>query len=177
MNRETTFSPCRKYRYTLWRDWSKQLRQPGMFFTEDPHLDYHLGTKDTFALWVLLNPSTADATKDDPTIRRVIDFSKRWGFGACCVVNIFAFRATDPAEMKQQKEPVGKDNDLTILNLAKEAGMIIAGWGNHGTHQKRSAYVSQFLVPQQMKCLGTTDTNQPFHPLYIPADKQPINYP
>lgn len=96
------FSPDRKYRYSLWRSWD------GLWPT------------DGYVLFIGLNPSTADETKDDPTIRRCIGYAKAWRFSTFCMGNIFAFRATLPADMKKAQDPVGPENDYYLFNLAKK---------------------------------------------------------
>lgn len=101
------FSPCRRYRYGLYRGWQ-------------------LGTG--FAMFVGLNPSTADETADDPTIRRCIAFARAWGYGALFMANLFAYRATNPTEMLAQADPVGPENDATLARLAAQADVVVAAW-------------------------------------------------
>lgn len=157
MNRETIFSPCRKYRYTLWREWDSKL----------PYVQF-----------IGLNPSTADETKDDPTVRRCINYAKSWGYGALCMTNIFAFRATDPKVMKKQENPVGLDNDSHLLKCGARAGLIICAWGNHGSFINRDLTVTNFLNSNflDMHCLGVSQSGQPKHPLYLKKDLKPIRY-
>src|SRR5271169_21821 len=112
MTPETVFSPDRVYSYTLWRVWGPDL---------------------PFVQFIGLNPSTADETKDDPTIRRCIAFAKSWGYGALCMTNIFAYRATDPGDMMVAKEPGGKENDMWLRGVAAEAGTVVAAWGRGGS--------------------------------------------
>lgn len=147
-----TFSPCRKYRYSLWRRWG------------DPAAGY--------ALFVGLNPSTADEEKDDPTIRRCVSFAKAWGYSGLCMTNLFAFRATDPDDMKAAPEPIGADTDKVLLNLAKNAGVVVAAWGVNGTFQGRDAEVLTLLPA--MSCLRLTKDGHPGHPLYLPQSLKPI---
>ncbi len=144
-----TFSPCNLYRYDLWRRWSDA----------------------PYCMFVGLNPSTADATKDDPTIRRCIGYAKRWGYGALCMTNLFAWRATDPKDMKAAQEPVGSDNDATLQRCAKDAGIVIAAWGAHGSHLGRAKQVIAILP--KLHCLKQTKDGSPGHPLYIKADVVP----
>lgn len=146
------FSPCRRYRYELWRRWET-----------GPYLQV-----------IGLNPSTADETNNDPTVRRCIDFAKRWGFSALCMTNAFAFRATDPDDMKAEPFPIGEENDAALASLAAGAGMILAAWGVHGSHLGRDKALLATLPP--LHCLGVTRAGQPKHPLYIKADTQPIPY-
>ena len=126
---------------------------------------------DGYAMFVGLNPSTADETMDDPTVRRCINFAKAWGYGALCMTNIFAFRATDPADMKAAIDPVGPDNDKTLLEMARSAGVVIAAWGVHGAYLERSAKVHHMLGP--LHCLALTKEGHPGHPLYLPKDLMP----
>lgn len=80
-------------------------------------------------MFVGLNPSTADESKDDNTIRRCVAYAKEWGFDGLCMTNLFAYRATDPKVMLAQADPVGEGNDQVLLDLSKSAGMVIAAWG------------------------------------------------
>ena len=145
MNRTTTFSPCRQYRYTLWREW-------GLFKS----------TKLDYVMFIGLNPSTADETLNDPTIRRCIGYAKSWGYRSLCMTNLFAFRATDPKVMKQQDDPVGPDNNKHLLKCAKGAGVIVAAWGLHGAFMDRGQQV-RALLPQ-LHCLRLTKGKHPEHP-------------
>lgn len=176
IERNTIFSPDRKYRYTLWRDWSAQMKD-GVFFTEDPHLDYYPGKRDTFVQFIGLNPSTATETTNDATVRRCINFAKFWGFGAMCMTNIFAWRDTDPAKMKGQHDPVGQDNDTHLIKVGLDAGLIIAAWGTHGTHFQRGYEVVGMLrnrLDKKLYCLGKTANGHPKHPLYLSKTTTPI---
>lgn len=133
-----------------------------------------------FVQFIGLNPSTADETQDDPTIRRCIDFSKRWGYGAMCMTNLFAFRATDPEAMKQSEDPVGKDNDQWIFHIASEAGLVVAAWGNHGEFQNRGEVILNHLKNIQGVSrphhLRLTNSGHPRHPLYLRKDLKPIPF-
>ncbi|MEM7756053.1 MAG: DUF1643 domain-containing protein [Planctomycetota bacterium] len=129
------------------------------------------------ACWILLNPSTAEARpngENDPTIRRCIGFSKTLGFGSMILVNIFAARATFPADLKRMKHPVseggGPANDRAIRRAVRTADTVIAAWGNHGTHLGRSDRVRQMLTGTDIFCLGVTNLGEPKHPLYLAAD-------
>ena len=124
------------------------------------------------ALFVMLNPSTADANQDDPTIRRCIDFAKSWGYGGLLVGNLFAFRATDPKEMRLAPDPVGPSNDAALAELHQQAGITIAAWGVNGVHLGRAAQVLGGL-PGTVHCLGETKDGHPRHPLYLRKDAMP----
>lgn len=143
-------SSCGQYRYELWRRWA-----------DGPHV-----------LFIMLNPSTADATNDDATIRKCVAYAKRWGFGALCVGNLFAFRATDPKDMKAAADPIGPENDATLARLASEAGVIVAAWGAHGTHMSRDKAVMKMLPT--INALHVTKDGSPGHPLYLKGDATPF---
>lgn len=167
MNRETIFSPCRKYRYTLWREWDLDLLTGSADDSKD---------LESYAMFIGLNPSTADETKDDPTIRRCIGFAKAWGYGALCMTNLFAFRATKPEDMKRQVEPVGMDNIHHILKCGSQAGIVVAAWGANGKHHNQDVYVKEqlFNIGVRIHCLRTISDGSPEHPLYLPKTLVPI---
>lgn len=139
------FSPCRQYRYTLWRVWG-----------DDPR----------YVNFICLNPSTADDVQDDNTIRRCRNYAKAWGFNRMCVTNIFAFRATDPKVMKAQKDPIGPNNDFRVASVAREADLRICSWGTHGQYLSRSTDVLKIIDgPLHVLRMGKLE---PWHPLYLP---------
>lgn len=154
--RKAEFSDCGKYRYTLWRDWS------GLF------------GGDRVVNFICLNPSTATDTRDDNTIRKCIKLAKSWGFDALCVTNLFAYRATDPNEMKAYAEPVGPLNDEYLTDIAAGADLVIAAWGRHGQHLGRSARVLE-LLPERPKILLMGEL-EPWHPLYLPDTSVPLEW-
>jgi hypothetical protein len=122
----------------------------------------------------MLNPSTADAEQDDPTIRRCIGFAKAWGFGGIAVRNIFALRATDPRELYKSDDPVGPGNDEAICDLAGLCPLIVAAWGVHGGLRNRGRQVCELLAGAgaEVVCLGVTKDGHPKHPLYVAADAE-----
>lgn len=130
----------------------------------------------------MLNPSTADETVDDPTIRRVIGFSRAWGFGRMLVVNLFALRTTRPHDLSDSAAPVGPGNDDAISEAVSAADVLLFAWGNHGvtsnpgTGVRRDHEVLDALagVSKAIRCLGTTNEGQPRHPLYLPALSAPV---
>lgn len=159
----SNFSPCRKYRYTLWREWTDDL-----FVNRTQPVGSYL-------MVIGLNHSKADETLDDPTIRRCKDFAKRWGFQALCMTNLFAWRATDPREMKRQSDPTGPENDDWLYQTAHEAGMILCAWGKHGSHLGRAEFVVKtLLVSADLYCLKRNLDGSPQHPLYVNANTLPI---
>lgn len=166
--RTTVFSPCRNYRYTLWREWGT-VKLRDLFSLPPPQQ-----STTAYAMFVGLNPSTADETNDDPTIRRCIDFATRWGFKALCMTNLFAFRSTDPRGMMRASRPIGPDNDAWLLGCAAGAGIIIAAWGKKGAFKGRAGDVVRMLP--MMHYLRLNDDGSPEHPLYIPAITKPKPY-
>ena len=148
------FSPCRRWRYLLWRRW-------------DP--------ARPVANFLMLNPSTADEFKLDPSCTRARVYAERWGFGAVLITNIFGWRATDPDEMKAVRDPVGRGNDRAILRAARESALVVCAWGNHGTHLGRSIYVRQMLAKAgiEARVLRMNAGGEPAHPLYLPARLRP----
>jgi len=148
-------SECQQYRYELRRIWDDAL-PPCVF--------------------IGLNPSTADATQDDPTIRRCINFAKSWGMGSLVMVNAYAFRATDPSDMKKALDPIGIENNASLKSVVQEAadrgGIVIAAWGNH-CDQLREVSLMWMKDIIEVRCLGKTKTGKPKHPLYIKSDVEP----
>jgi hypothetical protein len=133
------------YRYRLWRHW---------------HPD-----GDRVA-WVMLNPSTADAVADDATIRKITGFSQRWGFAGLEVVNLYAYRATDPRVLRQLDDPVGPDNVATVDRVLDAATLIVAAWGAGAPLDAGWAIVGG----RDLHCLGVTKDGSPRHPLYVRND-------
>lgn len=150
-----TFSPCRTYRYSLTRVWDRDAPACG---------------------FVLLNPSTADETANDPTITRCIGFARRWGFGSLLAVNIFALRSTDPKGLKRVDDPVGPGNDRAIKRLIRNADLVVAAWGGHGRYLDRGARV-RAMLPDDAVCLGVNADGAPKHPLYLKNSTKPRPLP
>ncbi len=150
MQAAAAYSGCRRYRYALWRRWS-----------DGPQL-----------LFVMLNPSTASETANDPTIRRCIGFARDWGFGALAVGNLFAWRTPSPARLRSARGPVGGDNDAWLARLQAASTLTVAGWGNHGSLHGRDRIVRDLLDDPHV--LGLTAAAAPRHPLYVRADTQPL---
>ncbi len=119
----------------------------------------------------MLNPSTADETVLDPTCSRARDYAERWGYGALIVTNVFAWRATDPADMKAARDPVGRGNDRAILAAARAAALVVCAWGNHGAHLGRAARVRELLGQAEIAlyALRVNANGEPAHPLYLPG--------
>ena len=129
--------------------------------------------------FVMLNPSTADAAVDDPTIRRCIGFAKREGAAGIHVVNRFAYRATNPADLRATPDPYGPGNDAALRFVAAYAAShkqpIICAWGANSGHESRTASILM-ADGAQLVCLGMTKDGHPRHPLYVKADQPLVPY-
>jgi len=149
-----------RYRYTLDRRW---------------------GPRPGAVVWIMLNPSTADAGGDDPTIRRCVGFTRGFGYDALRVVNLFALRTTDPGVLRGAVDPVGPDNDRWLACVSRPAGRgpVVAAWGAHRLAAARAArLLGAGVLPRRgLTCLGQTAAGQPRHPLYLPAGRQPRPWP
>jgi hypothetical protein len=150
MQSAAIISPCHRYRFALWRRWD-------------------CGPQ---VLFVLLNPSTADETLDDPTIRRCLKFAQSWGYASLAVGNLFALRSTSPAKLSACRDPVGPDNDRWLLRLHDESTLTIAAWGNHGRFLGRSLAAWSLLPGMQI--LELTRRGEPRHPLYARSNLVPL---
>lgn len=125
--------------------------------------------------WIMLNPSTATAEADDPTIRRCVDFAGSWGYGGIVVTNLFALRATDPKELTKHADPIGPENDEHLVRESEYAGVTVCAWGAHPMAVRRAHEVlsSLYAAGRTPMCLGPTKSGQPRHPLYVKAS-QPL---
>lgn len=150
--RGAVLSADRRYRYTLWRRWGDGKA----------------------CMFVGLNPSTADADIDDPTIRRCVNFARAWGFDALVMTNLFAWRATDPRDMMAAVDPVGVDNDWWLQAASVGCGLTVAAWGAGGAYQGRGVEVRRML--REPHYLRLTKSGQPGHPLYLPAHLRPVEW-
>lgn len=164
-----TFSPDRSYRYCLWRRWREEFVR---------EIDDSIIAPDNHDIcaFIGLNPSTADENEDDPTIRRCIAFAKSWGFGGIAMLNLFAFRATDPAVMKSAPQAVGEWNDECLKRVTSVCGQTIACWGTHGAFLHRGALVRSMLFRRNLCHLGLSKDGHPKHPLYLRADTTRENW-
>ena len=153
-------SLCGKYRYWLRRDINLMVDKPCVF--------------------IMLNPSTADATQDDPTIRRCIGYAKAWDCSELIVVNLFALRSTNPKTLWAEDtiDPIGPDNDDAIMTAADIAhnGLIICAWGGHGSYMDRGDQVIGMIEHLEPHYLDLTKHGLPKHPLYLSGDLKPIPY-
>ena len=168
------------------------MREPqGAIISDCEHYRYHLwrtlncGKND--ALFVMLNPSTADASEDDPTIRRCMGYAREWGCHSVHIVNLFAWRSTDPKNLPTVADPVGLLNKEHIVRVAQEVlgpryeggkDIVVCAWGTHGTlmDQDRTVYGWLEEAGVTPKCLRLTKDGHPAHPLYLPKDLKPIPF-
>jgi hypothetical protein len=149
------FSRDRRYRYRLWRRWDPAQSQ---------------------IAFCMLNPSTADEHADDPTIRRCIGFARGWGYGGVEIVNIFALRATNPRELRRADDPIGRANDVHVIEVAQRSTAVVIAWGVHGALLARGAAALRMLSPRaRLLALGWTRAGEPRHPLYLRRDVRPID--
>jgi hypothetical protein len=149
------FSADRLHRYALWRVW-----------------DADRGLCN----FLMLNPSTAHETADDPTVARCTRRARIWGYGGLVVTNLFAFRTTDPAGLRSAPDPVGPENDAAIVAAALSAGLVVCAWGNHGAYRGRASAVRALLdglgvTPYH---LALTRRGEPAHPLYLGYRVAPV---
>jgi hypothetical protein len=156
-----TVSGCGLYRYALWRSWGD-------------------GRTVNF---VMLNPSTADASADDNTVKKITRFAKSWGFGGLVVTNLYALRSRDPAALWKAADPVGPENDAFLGTFATRADLVVCAWGNHGAPVWRKNGWQRGRGPvvlEKLKSLGVaphalriTGESQPEHPLFLPGALTP----
>ena len=147
------FSSDEVYRYSLARMWNREL--PRVCF-------------------VMLNPSAADETQNDPTIRRCIRFAESWGKGSIVVVNLFAYRTHDPGILKAAADPVGAENDAHVAEAIQSCNLTILAWGVHGHSSEHSRRMISRLP--NAYCLGVTKLGAPKHPLYVAGCTRPTAY-
>lgn len=146
MKKAAAIDPSGHYRYSLGREWD--VNAPRITF-------------------IMLNPSFADADRDDPTLRRCIGFARYWGYGSLEVVNLFAYRTANPTILEQVRDPIGCECDRYIKIAVETADRIIVAWGNKGILRNRCQVVLDRLNIDRLYCLGMTQKNQPRHPLYV----------
>jgi hypothetical protein len=161
MERTAHISECGRYRWWLRRRWESGDRK---------------------VCWILLNPSTANAEVDDPTIRRCVGYAKDWGFNAILVLNLFPWRATDPRDLAAAKAAgecvYGGDVGNRSLRRAMESTIIVAGWGADPIAAERAGWFRIWLESAKLGawCLGQTQSGAPKHPLYLPRTCKPQPY-
>jgi hypothetical protein len=151
-----TFSDCGLFRYDLTRRWRS----------------------GETVVWLMLNPSTATAETDDATIRKCIEFSRRFGFGGLVILNLFAFRSRHPSVMRSAADPIGPLNDEFIERHARAAGSVICAWGSHGRFKHRDEQVTLMLRKHKvtLDCLHFLKDGSPGHPLMLSYDRPIARY-
>lgn len=158
---KAVFSDCDEYRYYLSR---KIENQEAITFKR--------------IAFLLLNPSTATAEKNDPTISKCCTYARLWGYSDLTVVNIFAYRSTDPKALAKSDDPVGPENDMHILNVAKSVDMVLCAWGLHGKLHDRGKIVTGMLRQNDIRLyyLELNQDGSPCHPLYKKLDLKPSHW-
>ncbi len=150
----------------LFRWWLKRQWEPA---------DWNARPKKTVT-WIMLNPSKADDRQDDPTIRRCIGFSKAWGYGGLCVVNLYPLRSTDPKTMLAHPARTGDERgNHELKRCSREASLVVCAWGGNAEAHRVSEVV-RLLDGVKLHCLDLTQGGQPVHPLRQRADLQPMLY-
>lgn len=153
MKKDARIDSTGLYRYWLLREWNPKGKR---------------------VVFVMLNPSTADGDEDDPTLRKCIEFAKSWDYGGLEVVNLFAYRATEPDELRKVKYPVGSENELYLKKAIEENNKIIIAWGKDGSlRQQDKAFLRLISNHNTLYCLGMTKAGHPRHPLYVKGNKTP----
>lgn len=151
--RSAILSPCGRYRYSLTRQW----RAAGQT-----------------ALWVMLNPSTADATHDDNTIRAITRITQAWGYRGFMVGNVYALRSRNPAALWAVDDPVGPDNARHLHDMAVSAHRIIAAWGAHADRADADPIADMLAIYGDVWCLGLNKNGSPKHPLFLRTDTERV---
>lgn len=153
MKSSALIDPTGHYRYQLRRRW-----EPG----------------NAVVAFIMLNPSTADSSKDDPTLRRCITFAQDWGFNALVVANLYALRTPNPDVLQGHPCPIGPDNDAHLRRVMLQCRCLVAAWGSHPMAKPRvPALISLLPETRSIMCLGYTSDNYPRHPLYMPRGTRP----
>ena len=153
-----TWSPCKNYRYTLRREIGAFGGRPN----------------GRVVVFLMLNPSTADETVNDPTISRCIAFSQAWGFDELTIVNTYALRSTDPKGLWKVADPVGPENDAAILAACERADLVVCAWGKNAKSD-RIGQLRRLLMGQASKlhALKLNNDGSPAHPLYLKGSLRP----
>lgn len=182
VSRGADLSADGRYRYVLWREWRNHPKPARWRWWKKADgsavvdgANQPLGEPE-FVLFVMLNPSTANAETDDPTIRKCVGFAQRWGYDRIAVVNLFAFRATDPTELLRLAEiddPFGVRNQEVIERVAYDCHLIVCAWGAHGAHLGQNETVLGWIegcTSKPLHALGFSKAGHPRHPLMLGYD-------
>lgn len=149
------FSPCRTYRYSLWRRFYRLFLTP---------------MEERLIVYIGLNPSTANEDYDDPTMTRLTSFSKQFGYDGFVMLNLFGLVSTDPVPMLKHESPTGPDNNRAIDIITSEAAAVVCCWGSHGSHRDRHKEVYELLKFNNIQAFDVNQDGQPKHPLYVKGD-------
>jgi hypothetical protein len=152
MIKDAIVSDNQLYRYQLSRIWDSSL---------------------PMVMFICLNPSTADHNNDDPTILKCIKYAQDWGYGGLLMGNLFAYRATEPLDMKRADDPIGPLNNHHLKLMSQQVDKIVCGWGNHGVYQDRDEKVKSMF--DNLYALKINKTGSPAHPLYLKKSLIPIS--
>jgi hypothetical protein len=144
MKKGANISIDKKYRYSLYRIWNDELLK---------------------VAFICLNPSIADDKIDDPTINRCIEFAKSWGYGGFYMLNLFAFRATNPSELTKVNDPIGMDNQNVILETITKVDKVICAWGNEGILLNQNKKILSII--ENPYCIKINSSGEPSHPLFL----------
>lgn len=174
IQKDAGLSACRTWRWWLSRTWTTTVS------AIDGGPAFGLKTASNPLVCIGLNPSTADEKEDDPTIRRVIGFAQAWGHDGLLMLNLFAYRATDPRDLfaaQRRCDVVGERNDEAIRANAR-GRRVLCAWGATGRLMNRDLQVMRILkdVEAETVCLGTNKNRTPKHPLYLSASTKPIPF-
>ena len=155
MQRSACIDDTEAYRYKLSRIWNSD--KPMVMF-------------------IMLNPSTADADVDDPTIRRCIGFARSWGYGGLWVGNLFALRSSHPGDLLLADDPVGSQNNAALKSMADRSDQVVVAWGSFAAKFPAQEAQVREMFRLRLYCLATTKDGHPRHPLYLKGDLTPIVY-
>jgi len=153
MNKSAIISPDGKYRYQLSRIYDEDLLP---------------------VAFVGLNPSTADEVKDDRTIMKCLQYSKKWGYGGFHMVNLFAYRSKNPKDLLTVNDPIGEDNNFHLKEIFGKVGKVVCCWGNYGKYKDRNIEVLKMI--DEPYCLRINKSGEPSHPLYLTEYIDPLDY-
>ena len=153
MQKDAILSEDKKYRYVLSRIWDESKPK---------------------VMIIGLNPSTADAINDDPTITKCINFAKSWGYGGVYMLNLFAFRTSKPKVMFSADEPIGVENDKYLIDYSLKCDKVVCTWGNDGSYKNRNSEIKSIL--SNLHYLALNKSGEPAHPLYLKSELIPIKF-
>lgn len=176
INMGAVISADQRYRYLLWREWRGTHKHENWRWSSTEAGGWGEPKSCTF---IMLNPSTADGSVDDATIRKCVGFAQRWSYERLVVINLFAYRATAPQAMLRldhNANPVGPDNQRYFDRAIDTAGIIICAWGTYGSHLDQDKACLGWLYDKPRYALALTKDGHPRHPLYVPYSATPTRF-